>query len=222
MKIITGILLRFMNKNHLNKSCINVNKSQHPIVSQNSSIRDAYIKHDIDEYYKKFGSSYRNPHDLVIAEIVQLAWQKWYLNWCKTGDLSFVRVMDLACGSGEVTLALEKIKIINIDGIDPFTYENYQKRTRRIAQRFTFMDISQGVLLGSNYDLIICSFALHLAPISQLPLLLYHLGLISKYLLVITPHKRPEIKPSWSWFLLEEISWKRVKARLYQSSINLG
>ena len=208
-----------MNKNHLNKSSINVEKNQHSISSQISSLRDAYIKHDIDEYYEKFGSNYRNPHDLVVAEIVQLAWQKWNLNWCRAGDLSFVRVLDLACGSGEVTLALEKMKIINIDGIDPFTYESYQKRTRRTAKKFTFMDISQGVLSGSNYDLIICSFALHLVPISRLPLLLYHLGLISEYLLVITPHKRPEIKPNWGWFLLEEISWKRVRARLYQSSI---
>lgn len=209
-----------MNKNHLNKSFINAQKNQHSISSQFSSLRDAYIKHDINEYYKNFGSNYRNPHDLVVAEIMQLAWQKWNLNWGGAGDLSSVKVLDLACGSGEVTLALEKMRIINIDGIDPFTYENYQNRTRRIAQRFTFMDISQGILSGSNYDLIICSFALHLVPISQLPLLLYHLGLISEYLLVITPHKRPEIKLNWGWLLLEEISWKRVRARLYHSSIS--
>ncbi len=184
-----------------------------------SSLRDAYIKHDVDEYYQQFGHSYRNPHDLIVQEIVQLAWQKWSLDWHTLEDLGAMKILDLACGSGEVTLALEKVGITNIQGIDPFTHESYQARTGRIAQRFTFIDISYGVLSGCNYDLIICSFALHLVPISRLPLLLYHLGLVSKYLLVITPHKRPEIKPNWGWLLLDEISWKRVRARLYQSSL---
>lgn len=208
-----------MNKNHSNQVFMNGEIKQHPISSQISSLRDAYIKHDIDEYYQKFGSRYRNPHDLVVKEIVQIAWQEWSLNWHTVGDLDLIKVLDLACGSGEVTLALEETGITNIEGLDPFTHESYQARTGRIAQRFTFIDISNGVLLGSNYDLIICSFALHLVPISRLPLLLYHLGLISKYLLVITPHKRPEIKSNWGWFLLEEMLWKRVRARLYQSSL---
>ena len=180
-----------MNKNHLNQSFINTNKSRNSISGQSLSIRNAYIEHDVDTYYEKFGNNYRNPHGLIVAEIMQLAWQKWSLNWCPEVDSSSIKVLDLACGSGEVTLALEEMGIININGIDPFTDKSYQERTERIAQRFTFIDISNGVLSGSNYNLIVCSFALHLVPISRLPLLLYHLGLISKYLVVITPHKRP-------------------------------
>jgi hypothetical protein len=81
-----------MNKNHFNPSFnsvfINRETNQHSTSNQASSLREAYIKHDIDEYYQNFGHSYRNPHDLIVQEIVQLAWQKWSLNWHKSPRLS--------------------------------------------------------------------------------------------------------------------------------------
>ena len=184
-----------------------------PLISaKKTSIRAAYSEYNVDEYYIKFGDRYQNPHAPIITEILELANQKWQL----PGDL----VLDLACGSGEVTRALAQIGITNIEGIDPFTYRNYQARTGKPVQKYSFEDIAAGALTrgeeNRKYSLIICSFALHLVPISRLPLLLYQLGLLSTHLLVITPHKRPEIKATWGWVCLGEISWKKVRVRLYQ------
>jgi len=231
--MIIRILLRFMNHDRLNKNPSAQNSNYHNDSSPKFSLRDAYTKYEVDEYYEKFGDSYHNPHGLIVDEVIQLTWQKWSQNWSSQSDLirdskkyldleedlGGEQVLDLACGSGEVTLALEKMGVISVDAIDPFTYKIYQERTGRIAQRFTFNDIANGVLAGRKYRLIICSFALHLVPISRLPLLLYQLGLISNYLIVITPHKRPEIKPNYGWLWVEEINWKRVRARLYYSPV---
>jgi len=187
----------------------NPNKSLVP--QQKKSLRNAYIEHDIETYYQKFGDDYRNPHEAIIQQILELTNQQWALDWH--------RVLDLACGSGEVTLALENIGILNVEAIDPFTYKNYQERTGKIARQFSFEEIATGALAGEKYSLIICSFALHLVPESRLPILLYHLGLVSNHLLIITPHKRPEIKPAWSWLSVDEIYWQKVRARLYTSDL---
>jgi SAM-dependent methyltransferase len=202
---------RFVNKSPKNQP---INCSITPV--QKTSLRAAYNEYAIDEYYKKFGDRYQNPHAPIITELLKLAHQKWQL----PGDF----VLDLACGSGEVTSSLVQMGITNVEGIDPFTYRNYQARTGKSVEQYSFEDIAAGALTGSTenneenkkYSLIICSFALHLVPISRLPLLLYQLGLLSEYLLVVTPHKRPEIKSTWGWVCLGEISWKKVRARLYQ------
>ncbi len=187
----------------------NTNKLR--ISGQVNSLRNAYEAYEIDNYYQKFGDSYRNPHETIIQQILELTNQQWALDWH--------RVLDLACGSGEVTLALENIGILNVEAIDPFTYKNYQERTGKIARQFSFEEIATGALAGEKYSLIICSFALHLVPESRLPILLYHLGLVSNHLLIITPHKRPEIKPAWSWLSVDEIYWQKVRARLYTSNL---
>ncbi len=187
----------------------NLNKSL--ISPPQKSLRNAYLEYDIETYYQKFGDDYRNPHEAIVTQILELANQQWNLDW--------QRVLDLACGSGEVTLALENMGILNVEAIDPFTYKNYQKRTGKIARQFSFEEIATGALTGEKYSLIICSFALHLVPESRLPILLYHLGLVSNHLLIITPHKRPEIKPAWGWLSVDEIYWQKVRARLYTKDL---
>lgn len=173
-----------------------------------AAVRHQYEEHGVEGYYSQFGAEYRNPHESVIRDILQPAVQGWQLN--------LTRVLDLACGSGEVTLALRELGCQTVDGIDPHTGEAYVARTGQQAEAFSFEQIAAGALTGRRYSLIVCSFAMHLIEESWLPILLAQLGFISGCLLIITPHKRPELRPEWGWTLEGEFVLERVRARLYR------
>jgi SAM-dependent methyltransferase len=172
------------------------------------AIRHQYEEHGVEGYYARFGAGYRNPHEPVIREVLREAVARWRL------DLR--RVLDLACGSGEVTLALRELGVGEIDGVDPYTSEAYLARAGKVAESLSFERIAAGALAERSYSLIVCSFAMHLIEESWLPALLGRLAMISDSLLIITPHKRPEIKPDWGWTLADEFVIERVRARLYQ------
>ncbi len=172
------------------------------------SIRAEYESHGVTEFYEQHGSTYRNPHEPVIRAVVREAVQRWSL------DVS--SVLDLACGSGEATLALRELGVTTVEGIDPYTYAAYEERTGQPAERHTFENIAAGVLEGRQYSLIVCSFALHLVEESRLPVLAYQLSQITPALLILTPHKRPVIKQAWT--LHDEFVLDRVRARLYRAN----
>ncbi len=174
------------------------------------SIRNAYAKYGVEAYYQNFGDNYRNPHENIIIELMEEI-----NNNCH--HIDFNNVLDLACGSGEVTLALKKLGYNNVEGIEPYTDKAYFERTGKQAEKYFFEDIEQGVLSERVYTTIICSFALHLVEPSRLPILLYQLSIISTSLLIITPHKKPIIKPEWGWTLLDELIIERVRGRIYES-----
>src|SRR5204863_4528381 len=69
-----------------------------PGVTEPTSIRAEYEKHGAAEFYARSGRNYRNPHEPQVRRSIELAVRTW------RPDLS--RVLDLAAGSGEVTLAL--------------------------------------------------------------------------------------------------------------------
>ena len=173
-----------------------------------SDIRPAYEEHGVTGFYKQFGSSYRNPHETIIQSLLKKVTLEWQL------DLS--NVLDLACGSGEATLVLQELGA-KISGIDPYTFEAYVERTKLEAEQFSFDDIANGILEGRNYSLIVCSFALHLVEGSKLPMLMFQLAQITDTLVILTPHKRPQIKPEWGWNLETEVIEDRVRARLYRT-----
>ena len=171
------------------------------------AIRNQYEEHGVEGYYSQFGADYRNPHEPVIHDVLQEAVRRWQLN--------LNHVLDLACGSGEVTLMLREFGCQQIDGVDPHTGEAYLARTGRQAEAISFEQIAAGALAGRSYSLILCSFAMHLIDESWLPGVLAQLGLIAECLLILTPHKRPEIKAAWGWALEDEFVMERVRARLY-------
>ena len=182
------------------------------------AIRKAYQRHGVEPYYRQFGAQYRNPHELAVRRAVQAAVAAWRL------DLT--RVLDLACGSGEVTLALRDDLAWHdrdrgapaVDGLDPYTGAAYQARTGQPAEALTFEAIAGGALDGRRYSLVVCSYALHLVPSSRLPRLAYQLSRIAGALLVLTPHKRPNLRPEWGWVLTGEMVIDRVRARCYRST----
>ncbi len=173
------------------------------------SIRGEYERGGTTEFYRRHGSRYRNPHEPVVARVLGEAVKTWAL------DLE--RVLDLACGSGEVTLALERLGAGTVVGVDPFTGAAYRRRTGRSAERISFEDIAAGALAARRFSLIVCSFALHLLEPSRLPTVAYQLSRVSDSLLVLTPHKRPAIKPAWGWTLAGELVLERVRARLHRA-----
>src|SRR5262249_32011629 len=154
--------------------------------------------------------TYRNPHEDVIREVVHEAVTRWQ------PDLS--HVLDLACGSGEITLALRAMGGTAVDGIDPYTAQAYLERTGQSAETFTFEQIAAGALADRAYRLIMCSFALHLVDLSRLPTLAYQLSLNAPTLIVITPHKRPQLRDNWGWSQQDEFVLERVRARLYYAA----
>ena len=174
------------------------------------SIRAQYVRYGAQGYYEQFGAHYRNPHELAVRRAIHAAVAAW--------DLDLTRVLDLACGSGEVTLALrERWRAGAIDGLDPFTGAAYQARTGQAAEALSFEAIAGGALDGRRYSLVVCSYALHLLEPSRLPRLAYQLSRRAGALLVFTPHKRPQLRSDWGWVLTGEMVVERVRARNYQS-----
>ena len=174
------------------------------------ALRHLYERHGVEGYYAQFGAAYRNPHE----ERVRVAFQAAVTAW--QPDLS--RVLDLACGSGEATLALRDLGAHAIDGVDPYTAPAYLARTGLPAESLTFEAVAAGALSGRRYSLIVCSYALHLLAPSRLPRLAYQLSRIADGLLVLTPHKRPHLRPEWGWRLAGEMVVDRVRARSYCST----
>ncbi len=173
------------------------------------SIRTCYEKYGVKAFYQQFGDNYRNPHEAAIFKIIAAIIRESQADWS--------RVLDLASGSGEVTLALKSLGYTNVDAIEPYIFKAYFERTGKTAETYCFEDIEQGCLSERRYTTLICSFALHLAEPSRLPRLSYQLSRIAPTLLVITPHKKPLLKPEWGWTLLNEWLIDRVRGRLYQS-----
>ena len=177
--------------------------------AQPPSIRSEYEKRGVRGFYRDAGAEYRNPHEPQVRRCIAAAVAKW------KPDLS--RVLDLAAGSGEATLALRELGAGQVDGADPYTADTYFARTGSLARPLSFEGVAAGALAGRRYTLIVCSFALHLCEPSRLPAVCQQLGLVGDQLLVVTPHKRPVIDPTWGWVLLGEDVVERVRARFYRA-----
>lgn len=172
------------------------------------SVREAYDTLGVEGWYAAEGAAYRNPHEDAVVRALDAAVDAW------RPDLS--AVLDLACGSGEVTLALRARGAGRIDGVDPFTGPAFRERTGQEAEALTFADVAAGALEGRSWSLVVCSYALHLAEPSRLPGVAFALARVAPELWVLTPHKRPELR--WAWRLVDERVVDRVRARRYRAA----
>ncbi|ODN73235.1 hypothetical protein L202_07792 [Cryptococcus amylolentus CBS 6039] len=109
---------------------------------------------------------------------------------------------------------------IDIMATDPYTSPAYSDRTSRPCHPLSFTDLAQGQLPPSAsetvephgnepiWDIVICSFALHLVTDpSELFALLYELSGKARWLVIVAPHKKPEIKETWGWSRWDIASW---------------
>ncbi|WVR00137.1 hypothetical protein IAU59_007279 [Kwoniella sp. CBS 9459] len=119
---------------------------------------------------------------------------------------------------------------LDIVATDPYTCPAYTARTSRPCHPLSFTDLANGDLPPGSvmptskeasrepiWDIIICSFALHLVTSpSELFALLYELSGKARWLVVIAPHKKPEVKETWGWSRYDIASWSAAgEAKLY-------
>jgi hypothetical protein len=193
-----------------------------------TSMSDEYNRLGVQKYYELHSCDYRNAH---YAEIVQAisCLMRSYQELEFLGDS--LSVLDLACGSGEATQAMQEWqranptiapRIMQIDGADPYTGPAYEERTGKKAASFSFEAVAGGCLTENQleYDLCICSFAMHLLQDkSYLWCTLSALSRSCKFLALLSPHKKPEVAASTGWQLEYETVEARVRVRLYRSTL---
>jgi hypothetical protein len=173
-------------------------------------IRPLYDEHGAEGYYRSFADTYENPHFPEIKALLEHNFSKF--------DCS--AVLDFAAGGGEVTQVLQNLGVRDITGCDPFTYDLFEKNTRCACLRLSFMDVIKNGLPG-RYSTIFSSFALHLCPVKDLFSLSWKLFEAAPVLVVLTPHKRPELeKLQGIELLLEDVvsteRGKKVRLKAYK------
>jgi hypothetical protein len=178
------------------------------------ALRAQYEEHGADGYYKNHANDYENPHFKEIKTLIERNATRF--------DGS--NVLDLSAGGGEISRILLDLKLGKVEGCDPFTYELFEKNTGLPCLRHSFMDIVKGAELA-QYSAIICSFAMHLCLEKDLFPLVWNLFQSTKNIIILTPHKRPELEnlPGvalvWEDFALTERG-KKVKMKCYKYSLS--
>lgn len=215
------------------------------------SMRENY-SFGVDKYYEAVQSTYRNPSYGAVRIMLWNALTKFYKSECQDTPGLHFKVLDLAAGAGEATTILfewfnacqkklgnrrlevcpipESADVPEVFATDPYTELAFRQCHPSIAfAPLSFAQCSE--IPGKDFTLTICSFALHLVPsVSELWSCLDELSRKSQWLLIISPHKKPEIKPIWGWSRWNMDTWtqdyddtaevvqERVRGRLYKSN----
>jgi hypothetical protein len=146
--------------------------------------------------------------------------------WTLQHTRQTLKVLDFAAGSGEASqsiLAWQRLRWpsdpssrplfkpspvsslpepqLDLLASDPYTFENYTATTSRPCLQLSFQDVANHQLPeGDDFDLVICSYSLHLlSSSSELFAFLNTLKSRSRYLVVLAPHKLPQVcQDSWN------------------------
>ena len=158
------------------------------------AIRNEYADMGVEDYYRNHADVYENPHFPYIQQLLEQNRHR----------IDYTKTLDLACGGGEVTLILRGMGFDNTTGCDPFTSRLFEKNTGKMCLEWRFEDIIKGslghssmtndLMTNDNFSAVISSFAMHLCPQKQLYPLVAQLFLKTKNIVIITPHKRPELE----------------------------
>jgi hypothetical protein len=177
-------------------------------------IRPLYDQYGADGYYRAFSDSYENPHFPQICALLQRN-----LHRIETSG----GVLDFSAGGGEVSRVLVEAGLHGISGCDPYTHALYQRNTGRPCLSLSFKDVIRAGLPGT-YSVIISSFALHLCPEKELFPLVWKLFEAAPQLVILTPHKRPELEQLagvtllWQDVIENERGKKvRIKSYVYEA-----
>ena len=198
--------------------------------ARSAGVRNAYAAHEdgATGYYVERGAEYVNPHDGGVRQAMNDAVRSWpdlfrgLLAGADSADTAEPRVLDLSCGSGEVTDSLLRLGVPlgRVDACDPYTGEAFARRIGAKCHDWSFEDIARGDVADRRWRVAICSFAIHLCARDFLPTLVMMLACSCDALIVLTPHKRPELDPAWGFTLTEEkrdVAW-RIRTRRYDKT----
>lgn len=167
----------------------------------------------VEAYYQLHGGEYANPHFPQVRELLRN----------NAHRIDYSHALDLCCGGGEVSLVLREMGFDDTQGCDPFTQSLFEANLGRPCLPWSFQDVIQGKLQGS-YSAVICSFGMHLCPQKQLYPLVQALFARAPQIVIITPHKRPEldklegVQLAFEDFALTERG-KRVRMKGYSPTL---
>jgi SAM-dependent methyltransferase len=190
------------------------------------SMREAYETVGAAGYYDSHGSDYRNPHEKVLLEALALGLSGLEERGLLDASSRPLRVLDLACGSGEASIAVQRWTAARPDrqapslaACDPYTHAAFAQRMGTGCERWSFEDVAAGVLdEHPPFDLVLAAFALHLIDKSYFQPTMSALARAAGLLVVATPHKRPHIASADGWEELPpETVHERVRVRAYAS-----
>ncbi|MEL6923096.1 MAG: hypothetical protein AAFO94_03540 [Bacteroidota bacterium] len=172
-------------------------------------IRKQYEKLGVEQFYTQHAADYANPHLPQITDLLQR----------NEARIDFRQILDLSSGHGEVSAVVRQLGYTDFVGSDPFTWRQYTEKTRAVCHKWSFEDIIRGQLKG-QYSSVICSFAMHLCPPKQLYPLVSRIFQHTDQLVIITPHKRPQLEKLDGVRLLFEdfsltLKGKKVRLKSY-------
>lgn len=173
------------------------------------SIRQQYENSSVTQYYQTLPHTYINLHQDQIKYLIS---QNLHL-------INLSHVLDFCAGDGLITSILLENEVLVDDACDPFLFQEYQKKTGRSCQTWSFIDIIQNGL-PKKYSSIIASFCLHLCPKKQLHDLLYQLSLYCDQLVILSPNKSPIINTDLFELTVDPIKYNRVTMRIYKSKLH--
>ena len=163
------------------------------LAGEDVGMRGKYEELGVDGYYEAHADAYSNPHLGQIAAVLQEAHEE--------GMLDFTRVMDLCCGNGEAAGVVRTIHPeAELIGVDPYTYQGFEQKIGAPCWRLSFDDIRRGQLLEQpgaepkSFSCIISSFGLHLLDEKHTWAVVSQLVELTDTIVIITPHKRPELE----------------------------
>ena len=191
------------------------------------SMRDAYDAFDnTDAYYESHGSDYRNPHEAVMSDAIERGLTRLEAAGHIDSCGAELRVLDVAAGSGEATIAMQQWvgrcasrRPPIYAACDPFTFAAYEQRLGSPCHRWSFEDVAGGALDDQEpFDVSIAGFCLHLVDKSYLHTTLSALSRACSILVLASPHKRPHITRADGWTeAFPEFVHERVHLRCYRS-----
>ena len=173
-----------------------------------SAIRTEYEDLGVEDFYKKKGNEYKNPHLEDIKKSIKTI--------VDSGRVDLSYILDLAAGTGEVTNILNDLGYYGIEATDPYLFKEYENNTGYKCMKYSFEDIQQGKMNDKKYTTVVCSYALHLADKSILHGVFWELSMISDYLIIISPNKNPIVSED-SWELIYSFTNGKNKNRIYIS-----
>ncbi|GJM32952.1 MAG: hypothetical protein DHS20C18_19530 [Saprospiraceae bacterium] len=147
-----------------------------------NAIRNQYANQGVEGYYREHGSDYTNPHFDQVRQLLIQNRQR----------IDYQSILDFSCGSGEVSQVIQELGYALPTASDPFTSAAYHEKFKQRCLDYSFQDVIKGQLEG-QFSAIICSFAMHLCPPKDLFPLVFQLFQHTSRLVIITPHKRPEL-----------------------------